>query len=119
MAGYSMERTGTHLAPLLFAMLDCFPIWVLRPLRLSDTPVLRRAFPRTAQETASFGVVENQNLYDANGAHEAVLHAYDARDLSHELYNSNQAPNGRDYFGANNKFITPMIANSKILCGSH
>jgi hypothetical protein len=47
-----------------------------------------------------------------------VLHAYDAADLSHELYNSNQAPGNRDQFGAANKFITPMIADGKVFVGT-
>ena len=44
----------------------------------------------------------------------AVLHAYDARNLSRELYNSNQAPNARDHFGSNAKFSVPTIANGKV-----
>jgi hypothetical protein len=46
-----------------------------------------------------------------------ILHAYDASNLTHELYNSNQAPNGRDHF-MDNKFITPMIAGGKVFVGT-
>jgi hypothetical protein len=47
-----------------------------------------------------------------------VLHAYDAADLSKQLYSSTQAPRGRDNFGAGNKFITPTIANGKVYVGT-
>jgi len=47
----------------------------------------------------------------------AVLHAYNALDLTQELYNSNQQ-GSRDHFGAGNKFITPMIANGRIYIGT-
>jgi outer membrane protein assembly factor BamB len=48
----------------------------------------------------------------------AVLHAYDAANLGNELYNSQQAPNGRDSFGTGNKFITPLIVNGKVYVGT-
>jgi hypothetical protein len=44
----------------------------------------------------------------------AVLHAYAATNLATELYNSNQASNGRDEFGAGNKNIVPVVADGKV-----
>ena len=51
-------------------------------------------------------------------AHPAVLYAYDATDLTKELYDSNQAASGRDNFGPGNKYITPMIVNGKVYVGT-
>jgi hypothetical protein len=71
------------------------------------------ATPSISANGTSNGIVwvtENTDL--------AVLHAYDAADLSRELYNSSQAPNGRDQFGSGNKFITPTIANGKVYVGT-
>jgi len=44
----------------------------------------------------------------------AVLHAYAATNLAAELYNSNQASNGRDHFGAGNKYIVPVVADGRV-----
>jgi hypothetical protein len=47
----------------------------------------------------------------------AILFAYDAADLAKELYDSDQAANGRDHFSGN-KFITPMVVNGKVYVGT-
>jgi len=47
-----------------------------------------------------------------------VLHALDAGNLAHELYNSNMAGANRDLFGAGNKYITPTVADGKVFVGT-
>ena len=69
------------------------------------------ATPTVSASGASTGIVwaiENSG---------AILFAYDATDLTKELYDSNQAANSRDSF-AGNKFITPMVVNGKVYVGT-
>jgi hypothetical protein len=88
--------------------------------RLTARPVMQTAnsfaYPGATPSISSNGIthaivwaVENQTA--------AVLHAYRGNTLQ-EIYNSNQAPNGRDKFGKDNKFITPTIAGGHVFVGT-
>jgi hypothetical protein len=71
-----------------------------------------------ATPSISANGTSNAIAWAAENGGTAVLHAYDATNLSHELYNSNQTSGGRDQFGLGNKFITPMITNGKVYVGT-
>jgi hypothetical protein len=89
--------------------------------RLSPAAVSASAsafpFPGTTPGVSAAGSA-NAIVWAVQNTNPAVLHAYDARDLTVELYNSNQAPAGRDAFGAGNKFITPTIVNGHVYVGT-
>lgn len=99
------------------------------PLLAFPVSAARVASKPSSQSSASFDYPGTAPAVSANGtangivwAHQnsnpAVLHAYDAANLAHELYDSSQAANGRDQFGAGNKFITPTIADGKVFIGT-
>jgi hypothetical protein len=75
------------------------------------------AFPGTTPSISASGTADGI-IWAVQNTNPAVLRAYDARDLSRELYNSNQAPSSRDAFGTGNKFITPTIVNGRVYVGT-
>jgi len=89
--------------------------------RLSTTPASRSGtafgYPGTSPAISANGT-SNAIVWAAENATLAVLHAYDATDLTHELYNSNQATGSRDHFGTGNKFITPLVAGGRVFVGT-
>jgi hypothetical protein len=74
-------------------------------------------YPGTAPSVSANGTA-NGIVWAHENASTAVLHAYDATNLAHELYNSNQAAANRDQFGAGNKYITPAVADGKVFVGT-
>jgi len=87
---------------------------------LATTPSSQSAlvFPYPGATPAiSANGTSNGIVWAAENGTVGALHAYDATNLAHELYNSNQAGT-RDRFGAGNKFITPMIAEGKVYVGA-
>ena len=88
---------------------------------LSSTPVSTTGtqFPYPgATPSISANGTANGILWAVENGSPAVLHAYAADNLAQELYNTNQAANGRDQFGAGNKFMVPAIANGKVYVGT-
>jgi hypothetical protein len=100
--------------------LKAFPI---TNAKLTTTPSSQTAiifpYPGTTPSVSANG---SQNgivwALESSLSTAAVLHAYDATNLAHELYNSQQAAIGRDSFGNGNKFITPLIVNGKVYVGT-
>jgi hypothetical protein len=89
--------------------------------RFSGVPASQSAkvftYPGTSPAVSANGS-SNGIVWAHENSNPAVLHAYDAHNLGHELYNSSQAAASRDHFGPGNKFITPMIADGKVFVGT-
>ncbi|HZE45008.1 MAG TPA: PQQ-binding-like beta-propeller repeat protein [Steroidobacteraceae bacterium] len=89
--------------------------------RLGATPQSQSAtqftYPGTAPSVSANGTA-NGIVWAHENASLAVLHAYDAANLAHEIYNSNQAAGNRDQFGTGNKYITPTVADGKVFVGT-
>jgi hypothetical protein len=99
---------------------DAIKAFPISSAQLNTTPSSQTptAFPYPGTTPSiSANSTSNAILWSAENAIPAVLHAYDATNLAHELYNSNQASGGRDHFGTGNKFITPTVINGKVYVG--
>jgi len=99
---------------------DNLKAFAISNAKLSTTPASQSPetfpYPGTTPTVSASGT-SNGIVWAIANSSPAVLYAYDATNLAHELYNSNQA-GSRDQFGAGNKFITPMIANGKVFVGT-
>jgi hypothetical protein len=89
--------------------------------KLIATPASQSAtqfgYPGTAPSVSANGTA-NGIVWAHENTNPAVLHAYEATNLAHEIYNSNQATANRDHFGVGNKYITPTIADGKVFVGT-
>ncbi len=97
--------------------IKAFPFVGARLTTVSSQTPGTFAYPGATPGVSANGT-SNAILWATGNTSPAVLHAYDATNLTHESYNSSQAPGGRDQFGVGNKFITPTIASARVYVGT-
>jgi hypothetical protein len=117
---------GVYSMPAFFsdtvyygAVGDALKAFPVTTARLAATPSSQSThhfgYPGTTPSVSANGTTNGIVWATENGG--AILFAYDATNLTKELYNSNQAANNRDHFSGN-KFITPMVVNGKVYVGT-
>jgi len=136
------QATASHLHSLVFwhsaATGDSLYVWGQRDKakvyrlqggKLDPTPAMMREVPNQGHPGAMLSLSANGDhngiLWAASHAtgdswHESrpgVLHAYDADDIRHELWNSLQNPS-RDDCGEYSKMAAPTIANGRVYLAS-
>lgn len=114
------------------------PVFFNNTVYVGPTNSALKAFPiskallatsPSSQSTHVFGGNGTVASISANGSSQGivwaldwsggVLFAYDATDLTKELYDSNQAASNRDHFSSvGGHFITPMVANGRVYIGT-
>jgi hypothetical protein len=118
LAGFNFTTPAFFNGRLYFgAVRDAVRAFTFTNARMNSGAVSTSAntfpYPGTSPSISANGTTHGI-LWAAENEDPAVLHAYDASDLSRELYNTNQAPNSRDHFGSRAKFSVPTVANGKV-----
>lgn len=136
------QATASHLHSLVFwhsaktgdllyvwGQRDNAKVYKLQGTSLGETPLMMREIPNEGHPGAMLSLSANGDrdgiLWAAIHAtgdswHESrpgVLHAYDANDIRHELWNSLQIPS-RDDCGEYSKMAPPTIANGRVYLAS-
>ena len=136
------RATASHLHSIVYwkseAKGDLLYVWGQRDkakvykfdgARLNETPFMMRDVPNEGHPGAMLSLSANGSkdgiLWAAIHAtgdswHESrpgVLHAYDAKDIRHELWNSLEVP-ARDDCGEYSKMAPPTIANGRVYLAS-
>ena len=103
------------------AVNDVLKAFTITNGKLSGSPTSRApntlSYPGATPSISANGS-SNGIVWSVGNSNPAVLDAYDATNVSHQLYNSNQAANSRDHFGNGNKYMTPTIAKGHVYIGT-
>jgi fibronectin type 3 domain-containing protein len=90
-------------------------------LSASPTATTPQAFPYPGAALAISANGSNDAILWAvqkNGAAPGTLRAYDATNITHELYNSDQAAGARDQLDVAAKFSIPLVINGRVYVAS-
>lgn len=125
---FSLSSGENHSSPVLFN----------NTVYVGPTNSSLKAFPVSKALLASSPSSQTAHIFGGNGTVASIsanansqgivwaldwgastLFAYDATDLTKELYDSNQAASSRDHFSSvGGHFITPMVANGRVYIGT-
>jgi hypothetical protein len=100
------------------AAADPLKAFKLNSAQLSAAPVSQsaHAFANGVPVISANGSRDGVIWVDEGGP--GVLYAYDAADLGHLLYSSDQAPANRDQFGRSDRPKTPLVVNGRVYLGT-
>ena len=124
---WESAKTGKLL--YVWGQKDKAKVYKFKGDKLGETPLMMRDVPNQGHPGAMLSLSANGNkdgiLWAAIHAtgdswHESrpgILHAYDADDIRHELWNSLQVPS-RDDCGEYSKMAPPTIANGRVYLAS-
>jgi hypothetical protein len=101
---------GTNLMQFRFSQAELSTVTASRSAAVFE-------YPGTTPSVSANGTA-NGIVWVIEHSSPSILHAYTAKSLQQELYNSNQAANGVDQFGDASHFGTPIIANGKVYVGT-
>jgi hypothetical protein len=125
---FQLSSSENHSSPIFFnnTVYICPENNTLKAFPVSKALLATTPSSQSAHVFGSNGAVAS---ISANGTAQGIvwaldwgagiLFAYDASDLTKELYDSNQAATNRDHFSpVGGHFIAPMVANSRVYIGT-
>jgi hypothetical protein len=125
---FKLSSGENHSSPLFFnnTVYICPENSTLKAFAVSKALLATSSSSQSAHQFGANGAVASisangtaQGIVWALDRINGILFAYDASDLTKELWDSNQAANNRDHFSAvGGHFITPMVANGRVYIGT-